>query len=276
MPDGYRSSGGYRTNGYGGDGNPSGPYRSQGNPSGPYRNRRTSSGSHRAVTVEPRWGWRMTLVLLGAVAGVAACAMAIVLIMHRTSSPATAKLSGPAAQKESAPSEATVVPDSCGLIANADAEKLVPQFTQTPSSASDTDTYSQCAWTDFATGGGRQLTVEVRAILASGGRSGTEGAKQTFQDEQSGDGSGKNSLDASQTVVAHRPLTGLGDEAYVVYSTDSSQAFGDGGVNIRVGNLLLAVHFGGADGSKPLGQDDALNGATDAARKALKALSTQG
>ena len=265
---GYRTSGGYRTNGYDGDGNPSGPYRTRG---------RSSSGSHRALTVESRWGWRMILVLLGAVAGVAACAIAIVLIVSRTSiTTPVAKTTGPAAQKESASGEQTVVPDSCSLIANADAQRLVPQFTQTPSSASDTDTYSQCAWTDFAAGSGRQMTVEVRAILPSGGQSGTQVARQTFQNEQSGDASGKNGLDATQTVVAHRPLSGMGDEAYVTYSTDSTQAFGDGGVNIRITNLLLAVHFGGSDGKNPLSEQRSLDGATQAARNALKALSTRG
>jgi hypothetical protein len=268
--DGYRTSGGYRTNGYGGDGNPSGPY--------PYRGRsRSGSGSHRAAGADQRWGWRMAMVLCGAVVGVAACAMAIVLIMNRTTGTkaAASKAAQPSAQTSAANGERTVVPDSCSMIANADAAKLVPNFTQTPSTASDTDTYSQCAWTDFAAGSGRQLTVEVRALVSAGGKSGVELAKQTFQSEASGDASGKNGLDATQTVVAHEPLSGLGNEAYVTYSTDSSQAFGDGGVNIRLGNTLLSVHFGGSDGG-PLSQQKATAGVTDAARKALKALETRG
>jgi len=268
--DGYRTSGGYRTNGYAGDGNPSGPY--------PYRGRaaRTGSGSHRAVGTDQRWGWRMAMVLLGAVVGVAACAMAVVLIMNRSAhTKANAgRAAEPSAQTSTAGGERSVVPDSCSMIANADAERLVPGFTQTPSSASDSDTDSQCAWTDFAAGSGRQLTVEVRAMVASGGKSGTDLAKQTFQSEQAGDSTGKNGLDATQTVVAHQPLNGLGDEAYITYSTDSTQAFGDGGVNIRVGNTLLSVHFGGSDGG-PLSQQKAMAGATDAAQKALKVLETK-
>lgn len=262
---GYGTIGGYRTS--------SGAYRAGGH--------RPASGSHRVVAGERRWGWRMALVLFGAVAGVAACALVVVLIMYRASSPLTTRPNRVAVQNQSSSNsgnnskELPIVPDSCSLLTSQQATALVPGFQQNPSTASDTDQHSQCAWTDFSAGSGRQLTVELRAIAAAGGQSATATAHTTFQNEESGDVSGKNGLSTSQTIAAHQPISGLGDEAYLVYSQDSSQAYGDAGVNVRVANLLVTVHFGGASDGSPLDQQKAADGAKEATKHILEALAAQ-
>lgn len=255
--DGYRTSGGYRTSSGG---------------------HRPASGSHR-VADDTRWGWRMALVIAGAVAGVAACAVVVVLVMGRAAN-SNANDSGhrAAAQKESSSTAGktfTIVPDSCTLVSKDEATKLVDSFQQNPSTASDTDQHSQCVWTDFTAGSGRQLTVELRLIGASGGRSATESAHEVFLREQAGDSSGGVApLDSSQTLAAHQPLNGFGSEAYLTYSQDSTQAFGETGVNVRTANLLVTVRYGGSSNSAPLDQQQATDGAQEAAKHVLTALAS--
>jgi hypothetical protein len=260
-----RESGGYRT----ADGHrTSGEYRTS---SGGHR---LASGSHRA-TDDTGWGWRMALVIAGAVAGVAACAVAVVMIMGRAeSSNASASGHRTTAQPESgtAGKVFTIVPDSCTLVSRDEATKLVDSFQQNPSTASDTDQHSQCVWTDFTAGSGRQLTVGLRLIGASGGRSAADSAHEVFLHEQAGDTSGGGQLDSSQTLAAHQPLSGLGAEAYLTYSQDSAQAFGETGVNVRTANLLVTVRYGGSSNGAPLDQQQATDGAKEATERVLTAL----
>lgn len=255
-PDGYRTSGGYRTT------------------SGSHR---TASGSHRIAQSETRWGWRMALVLAGAVAGVAACAVMIVLVMGRAANTTGGGSARHAtAQKESSNAgsrEFSIVPDSCTLITNDQATQLVDSFQQNPSTATDNDQHSQCVWTNFAAGAGRQLTVELRAIPASGGKSASATAHGIFVSEQAGDSSnGASPLDTSQTVAAHQPLSGFGAEAYLTYTSDTTQGFGEAWVNLRSGNLLVTVRYGGNAGGAPLDQQKSTEGAEQAAQHVLEAL----
>lgn len=260
-PTGHRSPDGYRTSG--GDRTSSGGHR-------------TAGGSHRSVRAETRWGWRMALVMAGAVAGVAACAVVVVLVMgraaHTTGSGTDRRTT---AQKESnvGSKEFSIVPDSCALVGNDQATQLVDSFQQNPSTATDTDQHSQCVWTNFGNGTGRQLTVELRAIPAGGGKSASAAAHGIFAGEEAGDTSGSaGPLDTSQTLAAHQPLAGLGEEAYLTYSSDTSQAFGEAGVNLRSGNLLVTVRYGGNSGGAPLDQQKSTDGAKQAAQYVLQAL----
>lgn len=219
----------------------------------------------------------MALVMAGAVAGVAACAVVVVLVMGRAAHTTARGTDRHAtAQKESnnvGSKEFSIVPDSCSLVTNDQATQLVDSFQQNPSTATDNDQHSQCVWTNFGNGTGRQLTVELRAIPAGGGKSASAAAHNVFASEESGDTSnGASPLDTSQTLAAHQPLAGLGDEAYLTYSSDTSQAFGEAGVNLRSGNLLVTVRYGGNSGGAPLDQQKSADGAKQATQYVLQAL----
>jgi hypothetical protein len=215
--------------------------------------------------------------------GVCLCAVVIVMVMNRAAGSGrgddTARR-GMVAQNErnnggkKGTKIYTLVPDSCTMLTQQQAAALVSDFQQNPSPASDTDTYSECVWTDFAAGSGRQVLVELRVVGASGGRTADAAAHATFLSEQSGDTSGGGGISAGQTIAAHDPLAGFGNEAYLTYSEDSGQGFGQTAINMRVSNLLIAVRFGGSDGNGPLGQQSTDSGAKQAADDVLATLAS--
>jgi hypothetical protein len=275
-------SGGYRT--------PSGEYRNASGgyrtPSGEYRNasgaRRSVSGSHRVNPGTPS-RWRLFLILAGVTAGVAVCAVSavIVLMLGGRSSESSGRISAqqPSSQQGATGGERSAVPDACSLVTDQQADKLVPHFDRNQlNSASNTDTHSQCTWTLFAAKSGYQLTVELRVMSASGGRSATEVAKQTFETEQASDDAGKGGLSTTQHITSHKPVEGVGDAAYVAYSVDDSkgfgsQGFGDAGLNARTANVLITVHYGGSEDGSPMGADQTIAGATETAKNLIHALS---
>lgn len=283
MSDDHRTpSGGYRT--------PSGEYRNASGgyrtPSGEYRtaggDHRSASGSHR-VAPRSTSRWRLFLILSGVAAGVAVCVVSAVVVLTLGNHPSgpsgrvTAQQPG-ARQAQAAPSgERAAVPDACSLVTDQQAEKLVPHFDRNQlNSASSTDTHSQCTWTLFSNAG-HQLTVELRVMAASGGESATGVAQQTFGKEQASDDAGKGGLSATLHITSHRPVEGVGDAAYVVYSVDDSkglgsQGFGDAGLNARVANVLVTVHYGGSEKDHPMGMDQTISGATETAKNLIHAL----
>lgn len=258
-------SGGYRTAG--------GSYRT---PSGEYRN---PSGSHRVGHGSPPRG-RLFFILAGVVAGVAVCAVSAVLVVGGRSTGPSGQISAqrPPTQQEGAKGDRAAVPDACSLVTDQQAETLVPHFDRNQlNSASDTDTHSQCAWTLFSSDSGRQLTVELRVIAASGGQSAAAEAKRTFETEQASDDAGKGGLSTTQRITFHKALEGIGDAAYVVYSIDDSQGsgsqgFGDAGLNARIANVLITVHYGGSKRDAPMATDQAVGGATETAKNLIRAL----
>jgi hypothetical protein len=265
----------------------SGNHRTSNSASGGYR---TASGSHRAATGghhtvgagggsgggRPGRG-RLLLILTGAVVGMAACAVAVVLVVAHQRTGRSGVIA-PQADRHSATVSADrmVVPDSCGLVDDQFAGNLVPNFDRNQmTAASNTDQHSQCVWSQLSGDRRRQLTVELRAIAASGSSSGSAVATQQWTSEQADDLAGKG-LTSSQHVTAHRAVDGVGDAAYAAYNVDDSQGYGDAAVNVRLGNILITVHYGGSDGGSanatPLASGEAMDGAASAAQKVAKAL----
>jgi hypothetical protein len=177
----------------------------------------------------------------------------------------------------SLPAERGTVPDACTVVRAALANSLVPYADRTNMRSPDTtDTHTDCAWS--AVGGlrSRQLTVELRALRAAGGRSATVMARQTFQGEQRADQSGKGLL-PTQRVVSLKVIVDLGDEAYVTYNTDKVQGLGEAIVNVRIVNVLVTVRYAGGDVTRsgkgsPLRQAATMNSATTVARQAVTAV----
>jgi hypothetical protein len=177
----------------------------------------------------------------------------------------------------SLPAERGAVPDACTVVRAALTNSLVPDADRTNMRSPDTtDTHTECAWSEVGGVRSRQLTVELRAVRAAGGRSATTVARQTFQGEQRADESGKGLL-PTQHVVARKVIVDLGDEAYVTYNSDKSQGLGEAIINVRIVNILVTVRYAGGDVSrggkgKPLPRARTMNGATSAARQAVTAL----
>ena len=177
----------------------------------------------------------------------------------------------------SLPAERGAVPDACTVVRAALAESLVPDADRTNMRSPDTtDTHTDCAWSAVGGVRSRQLTVELRALRPAAGRSATAVAKQTFQDEQRADNSGRGLL-PTQHVVDRKVIVDLGDEAYVAYSTDRVQGLGEAIVNVRVVNLLVTVRYAGGDvprsgKTRPLPKGSTIGGAETAARQAVTAL----
>jgi hypothetical protein len=217
---------------------------------------------------------RLFLILAGVAAGVAACTVSAVLVLGGRSTGPSGGISPQRAtiQQKGANGDRAAVPDACSLVTDQQAEKLVPHFDRNQlNSASNTDTHSQCD-------SGHQLTVELRVIAASGGQSAAAEAKRTFETEQASDDAGKGGLSTVQHITFHKALQGIGEAAYVAYSIDDSkglgsQGFGDAGLNARIANVLITVHYGGSESGGPMATDQAVGGATETAKNLIHALS---
>ncbi|WP_119728479.1 hypothetical protein [Thermomonospora amylolytica] len=291
------SSGGYRTGGYGRSGehrgpgyDDSGPYRradSGEHPrggSGSYRRAgsggypRGGSGSHRIVHNRPPRR-RLAAAVLGAVAGVAACILAVFLVLNMGGGeqPGGGVANTGAADAGTEPNgERSVVPDACTTVGDDLAADLAPNADRTQSDTYQaSDRQNQCVWGSYVGKNKRVLTVELRAIAGTGGRTGTDVAGQTFQTEREADRSGKSLLSGHE-LKDERPVEGVGDEAYAIYSVDGSQGSGEAVVNVRAGNVLVTVHYSGTNDGTELSADDAIDGAIAAAKEAVAALDATG
>jgi hypothetical protein len=167
-------------------------------------------------------------------------------------------------------SERDVVPDSCETLSPSIADKLAPGAQRSATSATATDQHSECAWSVYNSPHVRQLTVELRAISASGGTSATDVAARTFDDEWHSD-----RADTAK-VKDSRGVTGVGEQAYVVYTVDHADEVGEAIANARLANVLITVHYSGGDQhddqGKPLSTDAATDGALSAARDIVSKL----
>ncbi|MFC5180366.1 hypothetical protein [Actinomadura harenae] len=253
----------------------SGEYRPR---SGEYRTRsgeyRTRSGTHRIVK-ERRRGRRLMAVLLGVAAGAGACALAAFVIIsglggHDRGS--AGQVVGSTARTPAAKAEKTAVPDACTLLDSKIADRLAPRAERGPAdNYASNDRQNQCVWGVYSGKDQRQLSVEMRAIAGTQAQSPTDAARAAFVSERTADESGKALL-GGQRITDKTRVTGLGDEAYVVYSVDEDQGSGAAVANVRLANVLVTVHYSGSDGSDALATGDALTGVRDAARSVVEAL----
>jgi hypothetical protein len=176
-------------------------------------------------------------------------------------------------------SERDSVPAACDTLSAAIAGRLAPGADRSAiDHSSETDQHSECAWGLYRAVRARQLSVELRAISASGGTSATDTAVNTFQDEWQSDRTGKN-LASSAKVRDKRGVTGVGEQAYVVYTSDGTNEIGEAVANARLANVLVTVHYSGRDTSGvsgvPLPSRAATDGALSAARDVISKLESQ-
>ncbi|RFU43168.1 hypothetical protein DZF91_02575 [Actinomadura logoneensis] len=214
-------------------------------------------------------------MLLGVLAGAAACALAAVVIVNGFGGRdrhTSGQVVGSAAGTPEAKAEKTAVPDACTLLDAKIADRLAPHAERGPAdNYASSDRQNQCVWGVYSGRNQRQLSVETRAIAGTQAQSPTDAARAAFASERTADESGKALL-AGQRITDKVRLKGLGDEAYAVYSVDEDQGSGAAVTNVRMANVLVTVHYSGSQGSDPIGTDDALTGAQDAARSVLEAL----
>jgi hypothetical protein len=172
-------------------------------------------------------------------------------------------------------SERDAVPGACDTLSASLATKLAPGADRSETVATQTDQHSECAWSLFGADRSRQLNVELRAIAGGGGTSATDSAIRTFDDEWRSDRQGKDLADGAK-VRDSRGVTGVGEQAYVVYTVDGTDAIGAAVANARLANVLVTVHFSGGDHlethGKPLSSGTAGDGALQAARDIISKL----
>ncbi|MGH3243267.1 MAG: hypothetical protein ACRDNL_23010 [Spirillospora sp.] len=268
----------------------SGSYRSGPSGSGGYRtgsgSPRSSSGSHRVVRRRSR-GRRWAIIVggLGAVAGICVLAAFVVLSGVGASdgggrsdggrkSDDGGRVVGSGAT-ESAPmtnGERTTVPDSCTIIAQPLVDRLAPGAERTEAdSYQGDDQQNQCVWGAYAGDARRQLTIELRAVPGTGAQTPTQAARGKFGSERAADESGKGLL-AGQELADKVRLTDVGDDGYVVYSVDDGQGSGEAIGNVRVGNVLITIHYSGSDDGDPLSSESATGGAVEVAKAVIQKL----
>ncbi|MFP3963620.1 hypothetical protein SMC26_14960 [Actinomadura fulvescens] len=221
---------------------------------------------------------RWVFVLAGVVAGAAACVLAAFAIMsglgvgERTHSGGEVANSGASDSTPLTKGERSLVPDACQLVGGELADRLAPNADRTQAdNYQSNDRQNQCVWGAYTGDRKRQLTVELRAIAATGDKSATDAARASFETERKADESGKALL-AGQELTEKRRLTDVGDDGYVVYSVDDGQGSGEAIANLRVGNVLVTVHYSGSNKGSPLGSSGAIDGALDAAKSAVTGL----
>lgn len=172
-------------------------------------------------------------------------------------------------------SERDVVPSACDTLSTSVANRLAPGADRSATVANQSDEHSECAWGLYGSARSRQLNVELRAIGPSGGTSGTGAATRTFNDEWHSDRDG-NDLADSAKVKDSRGVTGVGEQAYVVYTVDGGAGVGEAIANARLANVLITVHYSGGDQRDtkgvPLSSGAATDGALQAARDVVSKL----
>ncbi len=177
-------------------------------------------------------------------------------------------------------SERDFVPDACGTLSDSISARLAPGADRSEIAHSkEADRHSECAWGLYRSSvRTRQLSVELRAIASSGGISATDAAVTTFQNEWQSDRDGKN-LTTSVKVRDKRGVTGVGEQAYVVYTSDGTNEIGEAVANARLANVLVTVHYSGRDSHDvdgvPLPSHVATDGALSAARDVISKLESQ-
>ncbi|QFG23958.1 hypothetical protein [Actinomadura sp. WMMB 499] len=237
---------------------------------------RSGTGSHRVVREERR-GRRWGIVLVGAFAGIAACVLAVFVVVSGTGSDGTDGTgrivgSGASESASAGTSEFSGVPDSCTIVGTDLIDRLAPDAERNEAdNYQGNDRQTQCVWGVYAGDQKRQLTIELRAIEAAGGATATATAQRTYASEQKVDEAGEALLEG-QELADKRRLDGVGDEGYVVYSVDGQHGSGEAIANVRHANVLVTIHYTGSDGEDPLSYETAGDGAVEAAEAVLAKL----
>jgi hypothetical protein len=212
-------------------------------------------------------------VLVALVCGAVAWVAGVGRGGHPTDSrPAFAENSPMSAQHGS---ERDAVPSVCDTLSASVAGKLAPGADRDATVADQSDQHSECDWGLYASDRSRQLSVELRAIAGGGGASATAAAIRTFTSEWRSDRAGDDLADGTK-VRESRVVSGVGEQAYAVYSLDTADRIGAAVANVRLANVLITVHYSGGDdrqaGGVPLSSRTATDGALLAARDIVSKL----
>jgi hypothetical protein len=166
-------------------------------------------------------------------------------------------------------SERDAVPNACDTVSTSVADKLAPGADRSNTVANQSDQHSECSWGLYRSAHSRQLNVELRAITGADGASATDTAVNTFTSEWHSDRNGEDLADSAK-VHDSRGISGVGEQAYVVYTVDNTDGVGEAIANVRLANVLITVHYSGGDDRAakgvPLSSKDASDGALLAAR----------
>lgn len=212
---------------------------------------------------------------------VAVCAVAALTLLRPGKARTTADRAGtgPQSSPMSAPdgSERDIVPDACTVLSQEVTGRLTPGAERTGmDQGTQSDRHSECAWSIYGNDR-RQLTVELRALNGDGTGSATQVATRTFGEEWGFDRAGRDLADTVK-VRDSRGVSGVGEQAYIVYTVDGDQ-IGNAVANARLANVLVTVHFSGSDDKDgditPISSSDATNGALSAARDVISKLQSQ-
>jgi hypothetical protein len=171
--------------------------------------------------------------------------------------------------------ERDVVPSACDTLSASVAGQLAPGADRNATVANQSDQHSECDWGLYGADRNRQLGVELRAIPGGAGTSATAAAIRTFTDEWHSDQAGDNLNDGTK-VKDSRGVSGVGEQAYAVYSVDTAAGIGAAVANVRLANVLITVHYSGGDDLQttgvPLSSGTATDGALLAARDVVSKL----
>ncbi|TDE17936.1 hypothetical protein E1289_35315 [Actinomadura sp. 6K520] len=168
--------------------------------------------------------------------------------------------------------ERSAVPNSCTIVGQDIIDRLAPGSERTEAETyQSSDRRNQCVWGAYTGKNKRQLTVELRAIEAARGQTATGTATATFTSERTADESGKSLL-TGQTLTEKRRLDDVGDDGYLVYSVDKGQGSGEAIGNVRLGNVLITIHYSGGNDGDPLSSGAATDGALEVARAVIQGL----
>ena len=166
-------------------------------------------------------------------------------------------------------SERDVVPSACDALSAAIADELAPGADRSAVVVDQSDQHSECDWGLYGADRSRQLSVELRAVPSGAGTSATVAAIRTFTAEWRSDQAGDDLADGTK-VRDSRGVSGVGEQAYAVYSLDAADGIGAAVANVRLANVLVTVHYSGGDdrqsGGVPLSSRAATDGALLAAR----------
>jgi hypothetical protein len=172
-------------------------------------------------------------------------------------------------------SERDIVPSACDTLSAGVADKLAPGADRSATVANQSDEHSECAWGLYGSSRSRQLGVELRAIAGAGGVSATATAARTFAQEWRSDRAGDDLADDTK-VGDSRGVSGVGEQAYAVYTSDGDDGIGSAVANVRLANILITVRYSGGDdreaGGVPLSSGTATDGALLAARDIVSKL----
>ncbi|MFC0040303.1 hypothetical protein [Actinomadura rayongensis] len=233
--------------------------------------RRTGTGGHRVAGRRRQRRGGRGAVIAGVAVGIAACAGAAIVLLTGAHVLDDGRVGGDsvAARTPLARADRADVPDACTVFPADLAGRLAPGADRTPAdNYQASDRQNQCVWGVYTGDRKRLLTVELRAIAPSGGGSAASRAAATLRAERTADESGRSLVDGQRLTGTSR-IRGLGEDNYVVTSQDSGDGSASAVTNVRVGNVLVTVRYGGTDRGRPLATAQVVSGAEQAARAAI-------